>query len=290
MLIIRRIFGVLLIIASILGLVVSIAGIYLIWQIQPTLSSNLQNMLQLISQTLDTTGQGLVVTQQALKSSVDTIGNLQSTIETTAKTIGSTNPMIDEISSMMAQDLPDTILATQSSLKTAQQSAQVIDGVLGTLSSIPLIGAGIGYNPEVPLSDALGQVADSLEGLPESLSNMEESLKNTQSNVETFQTDLEVMATSVSQIQKSVAQYDQVINGYQQSIGQIKQRLDEISANIPNIVRSVAIGLIAFLVWLFLAQVGLLYQGYEMITEGVKKEEKKEAVKEELQTGEPGEG
>jgi methyl-accepting chemotaxis protein len=270
--IIRTVFGTLLIIAAILGLVVSVAGIYLIWQIQPTLSGNLQNILQLISQTLETTGQGLVVTQQALQSSVDTIGNLQSTIETTAKTIETTNPMIEDISGMMADDLPNTILATQTSLLTAQQSAQVIDSVLGTLSSIPLIGASIGYKPDVPLADALGQVAESLEGLPESLSSMEENLKNTQDSVQTFQTDLEVMAASVSQIQQSVAQYNQVIAGYQQSVSQIHQQLDDLSNNIPNIVRSLAIGLIAFLVWMFLAQVGLLYQGYEMIIEGRDKE------------------
>ncbi len=288
MIFIRRFFGVLLIIASILGLVVSIAGIYLIWQVQPTLSTNLQNVIQLISQTLETTGQGLVVTQQALKSSVDTIGNLQATIETTAKTIGTTNPMIDEIGGLLAKDMPDTIETTRSSLLTAQESAKVIDSVLTTLSSINILGIGLGidYNPAVPLADSLGQVAGSLEGLPESLSNMEKSLKTTQSNVEVFQTDLEVMATSVSQIQQNVAQYDQVIGGYQQSLGQIQQQLDAISADIPNIVRSVAIGLIAFLVWLLLAQVGLLYQGYEMITEGGKKEEKKQEDKPEVKNEE----
>jgi len=35
------------------------------------------------------------------------------------------------------------------------------------MSGIPLIGPSIGYDPEVPLSEALGQVAQNLEDLPD---------------------------------------------------------------------------------------------------------------------------
>ncbi len=118
----------------------------------------------------------------------------------------------------MEENLPDTIRATQTSLDTAQQSAATIDTVLRAMSGIPLIGPSIGYDPDVPLSDALGQVATSLENMPDTFIGMQDNLKTTQNSLQTFEADLTVMADSVGQIQSSVAQYDQVIGGYQASL------------------------------------------------------------------------
>ncbi len=266
MTIIRRIFGLLLIIAAIGGLIISIAGIYYLWRLEPSMVSGMQNTVTLLADTLEATSQGLVVTKDALKNSVGMIGNMQTTLETTAKTIESTDPMINDIAELMDKQLPDTIRATQQSLNTAQESAAVIDSVLGTLSSIPLLGSGIGYSPDVPLATALGDVSKSLEGLPESFAGMEENLRNTQSNVQTFQADLTVVAESVGQIEASVAQYEQVVNAYQESLGQVQSQMAQLSTNAPTYVHTLVVAITAFLVWMILAQIGLFTQGYEMFT------------------------
>jgi peptidoglycan hydrolase CwlO-like protein len=276
MTIIRRIIGVLLILAAIGGLIFSIVALSAIWNAQTAMTTGLQNTLDLLGQTLSTTSQGLVITRQSLQNSVELIGNLQATVETTAEAIGSTNPLVDEIARLMKDDLPTTIRAVQTSLRTAQQSAAAIDTVLGALRGIPLIGSSIGYNPEVPLADALGDVAESLESLPDSFLAMQDNLKNTQSNLQTFEADLTVMADSVGQIQSSVAQYDQVIGGYQASLDQVLAQIEALSANLPNIVRMLSIGLTAFLVWMAIAQLGLFTQGWELLTESRKRGEQEE--------------
>lgn len=276
MMIIRRILGVLLILAAVGGLIFSIAALVGIWQVEPNLTTSLQTTITLLSDTLETTSQGLVVTNAALQTSVDTIGNLQSTLETTAKVIQSTNPMVDDIAALMSDKLPETIAATQQSLNTARDSAQVIDALLQSLSSLPLIGASIGYSPEVPLSEALGEVAASLTELPNSFASMEENLRTTQSNLQTFEADMTVMATSIGQIQQSVAQYEQVVTGYQNSINQVQSQLETLSASLPQIVRGLVLGLTAFLVWMAIAQLGLFTQGWELLTERPRRERAEE--------------
>jgi methyl-accepting chemotaxis protein len=265
---IRKIIGLFLIVAAIGGLIFSIAGLVLVWRVESQATKGLQNFVDVLSQTLETTGQGLAVTQQALKSSVDTVSALQTTFQTTATTIKSSGPMVDEISKLMSEDLPKTVNSTESSLRTAQESAKVIDSVLSTLSSIPLIGSGIGYNPQTPLDQALGEVADSLTDLPNSFTNMADSLKNTSSNLETFQADLTVMAASIGEIEKSVAQYESVVANYQKSISQLNSNLSGFKSNLPNIVRTVVIGLTIFLVWMAIVQFGLFTQGVELMFEG----------------------
>ncbi len=182
--------------------------------------------------------------------------------------------MVTEITTLFDTNLPETIRATEQSLRTAQESALVIDSVLSTLSSIPLIGSGIGYNPDVPLSAALGEVADSLTGLPESFSSMEKSLTETGGNLETFQADLTVMAELIGEIENSVAQYDLVIVGYQQSLDQVKAGLKGLEESLPNTMRMLLMAVTVFLVWMAIAQLGLLTQGWELITENPKKADK----------------
>jgi len=278
---IRKIIGLFLIVAAVGGLIFSIAGLVLAWRVESRVTAGMQNFVDVLSQTLQTTSQGLTITQQALKSSVDTVSSLQTTVQTTAKTIKSSGPMVDEISNLMTTDLPNTVKSTESSLRTAQESAKVIDSVLSTLSSIPLIGSGIGYNPQVPLDQALGQVADSLTDLPDSFANMADSLKASSSNLETFQADLSVMAESIGEIEKSVAQYESVVGNYQKSLDNLNSNLSNIKGSLPNIVRSALIGLTIFLVWMVIVQFGLLTQGLELMFE------ERPARKKEIEEKEP---
>lgn len=277
---IRKIIGIALVIAAIGGLIFSISGLILIWRVEANLTAGLQNGVELLIQTLKTTSEGLNVTQQALKGSVDTISSLQSTVETTAITIKSTVPLVEEISRLMEQDLPNTILAVQQSLFTAQKSAKVIDGVLSALSGIPLVGRGIGYDPEVPLSTALGEVAESLDGLPDSFASMQESLTETTDNLGRYEADLTMMAESIGQIESSVAQYKLVVEGYQNSLTQLQNSLAQLQANLPQIIRILTIGLTIFLVWMAIAQLGLFTQGIELILESRSKKEEVSSLEE----------
>jgi len=277
--ILRKLIGLLLIIAAIGGLVFSLAGLVFVSRVEARVTNGLQDAVDLLSQTLTTTAQGLTVTESALKGSVDTIRSLQGTVETTALTIKTSKPMVDEISKVMTDELPKTIHSTQSSLLTAQESAKVIDSVLSTLSSIPLIGSSIGYNPEVPLAQALGEVADSLTNLPDSFANMAESLQESSSNLETFHADLTVMAASIGEIEASVAQYDAVVGGYQKSISTLNTRMADFKVNLPSIVRTVVLGLMIFFIWMAIVQFGLFTQGWELIFEAKPSRKKEQAEK-----------
>jgi len=263
----RKLIGILLLLAAVLGLIFSIGAIAFVWRIEQPLAENLVSTIDLLSQTMEITADGLEITQVAIRSSVDTISALQSTVQTTASTIKSSGPMVEEINALMQTDLPNTIQATEASLRAASQSARVIDGLLGTFSSIPLVGSSLNYNPDVPLSAALSDVADNLSSLPQAFDNMAESLEETTSNIETFQADLSVMAESIGQIESSVAQYEQVIAGYQYSITQVVAGLDNLKTNIPTFVHFLILAMTVFFVWMAIAQLGLLTQGWELVTE-----------------------
>lgn len=259
----NRLTGFLLILAALIGLIFSLGGIFALQRVKPTLTSSLIDVVRLIGTTLETTGQGLEVTQQSLKSSIDSISALQTTIESTAQTLGSTQPVLSDITNLLKEDLPETIQATQQSLTTAQESAAVIDSVLLTFSKIPLIG--VPYQPSVPLPQALGEVAQSLEGLPEKFIAMTENLENTGDNLAVVEADLKTVAVTVSQIQNSVSEYDTVLKNYQNSVAQVKVQLDALVESMPRLVNLLVLALTIFLAWMAIANLGLLTQGWELM-------------------------
>ncbi|MBN1147592.1 MAG: hypothetical protein JXA78_10065 [Anaerolineales bacterium] len=261
----RRIIGILLVTAAIGGLVFSIVGIVGVWRYKAAAVESLTTTVQILGDTLDTTVAGLEVTQESLQGAVSSLGALQGTLQTTAKTVESTEPVMGEISRMMEEDLPEAITAAQTSLQAAQSSAAVIDGVLMTISGIPLIGSSINYNPEVTLAEALGQVSGSLDGLPDSFAAMEDGLSDTSHNLQVLQVDFALMVDAVKQIEIAVAQYEAVVGGYQGSVAQVQAQLDLLAKNIPTIVNILSWGLTIFLVWMAIAQIGLFTQGMERL-------------------------
>src|SRR5690606_30478432 len=126
---------------------------------------------------LDITAQGLTVADQSLSESIASLEGLKITVEATAGTIRETTPLVETLADLMGEDLPSALESARTSLDAAQESARIIDGVLGALSFLP----GVNYNPPVPLNEALADVSDSISGLPESFAAMEESLDNASS-------------------------------------------------------------------------------------------------------------
>ncbi len=267
MIVLRRAIGFLLILAAVSGLAISLLGIISLWRLYPRVSASLETGVSLIGETLETTADGLSITQEALESSLETIVALHALTQSSAQTIAASQPLLDEIAQMMETTLPNTLEATQQSLRTAQSSARVVDGLLGALSIIPFVGSSLGYNPEVPLATALGEVADSLDGLPASLEATAGSLKEAKDSFQTFEADLSEVSLSIAQIQTHVAEYERVIQNYQASLERVERRLAALQASIPNAVRTVSWALTAFLIWLAVAQIGLFTQGWELLTE-----------------------
>jgi methyl-accepting chemotaxis protein len=272
------IIGVLLILASLAGLVICIGGIYLAWQTRGTLVANVNQTLSLLETTLKATGDALVVANESLDTAGQSVDALSETIRTTGRSVTDTGPMIDALSQLTTEDLPQTIRTTQGALEAAQSSARVIDSTLRVVTAIPLLPVEP-YNPQVPLSVSLGEVSQSLEPLPESLRSMQSSLTTARSNLDEIGGQFDTIATDVTEINASLTNAKDVIGQYQQVVGTLQAQLAQAKGGLPNLVNSLAWLFTIVLVWLGLTQVGLLMQGFEMIGMGLIRPEKQVAVR-----------
>lgn len=297
---IRRLLGLLVMVAGILGLVISLAGLVGVWYITPTISTYATSTIDTLHTSVTTSQKVMQVTGQALSATVDSVDALSEMLGTTALTVQDTQPVLTQLDTIMGETLPSTLESTANSLKTAQEAAGVLDSAIKSLetfqvlmSGVPMVGSLLpkpekAYNPEVPLADSLGEMADNLVGLPETFSNMSDDLARVDDNMLTIQGNLETMSDSVGLISKSLQEYQTMVAQSDASMESIATILDNTQTNLPRILNGLSIGLSLFLVWLLVIQVVVFSQGLELYrgTAGHMEGGKTKEVSENKETGE----
>lgn len=274
--IIRRILGVLVMIAGVLGLVLSIGGLVMLWMAKPQVVSYMTSTVDLLNNTITSSQKTMEVTRQALGSAVESIDALSVMLGSTASSLEGTAPVIEQVNTLMGENLPDTFESATSSLESAQQAAVVLDSSIRSLeafqaamSGVPLVSAFIqqptqSYNPEKPLAESLGEVAQELDQLPAMFISMSEDLDKADDNLETIQTSLTTMSTSVKGISASLSEYDAMLAQSEDSMGNLAPVLSGIQSNLPVAVDTVVLVLTLLMLWLLAVQVVVLTQGWEL--------------------------
>jgi methyl-accepting chemotaxis protein len=259
-----RLTGFLLIFAAALGLILAVAGLLGVWRYKASAEAFLITQMELAVSVMDTTAQGLGVADTALQTTQTTVQTLNQTVQTLAQSITDTAPLMDSLSVVLGKDFPKTIETTQTSLKSAQASAKIIDDVLRVVTAIPFF-PGKPYDPEVPLNVALGDVSRSLDGMPASFRQMESDLTKANANLTLMQSDIEQIADNVLQVQTNLEQARKVIAQYEQATLQLRDRLQWLQEKTPAAVNIASAVFSLFLLWFVVAQLGLLTQGLDLL-------------------------
>ena len=274
--VLRRTLGVIVMIAGILGLVLSLAGLIMVWVVKPTIAVYANSTIATLNQSVSTSQSVMEITGQALGATIDSVDALSAMLSTTAATIEDTRPVLDGIDTILAETLPATLGATTDSLNSAQGAARVLESAIQSLeafrsllSNAPLIGGMVGqteetYKPEKPLADSLGELASNLETLPDTFIEMSVNLSSSGDNLESIQENLVTMSDSVKLISSSLSEYERMINQSQSSMDNLTSILTNIQNNLAGILNVVGIALSMFFVWLLVAQIVILSQGWEL--------------------------
>ncbi len=260
----RKLFGFLLLVAAVAGIIFSIFGVVEVWRYRPILTQTVGDNLAVLDQTLSTTEDGLTVVGQMVQIITTDVGSLYTTTQALAQAIHATNPMLDSLTLLAGKTLPDAISATQSSLASAQGSALLIDNVLSVLTSIPFLPVEQ-YKPEVPLHTALAQVSTSLDEIPASLATINTSLISGKANLGQMEGELNNISETVKGISDNLDSAQKVIDQYKQITIQLKTHVEAAQLAAPGWITGIAWGATFVLVWLLIAQLGLCMQGLDLL-------------------------
>lgn len=260
----ERIIGIALVIAAVLGLIFNIAGLVLVPRFERAVLQSTTNTLAIWEGTLETTDSGLVILDASLDNTIATMNSVEATTRGVARTVEDTSPLLETLATLTGEELPATVEQTQLSLAAAQDGIATLELLLFTLGEIPLLNLPL-YNPPVPLTESLAEVSGSLTPMVDSFQEIERSVTEAETNLGLVQEEIDTLANNLNQIDRTivdakgvVSQYKQVVSDQREVIGTLRQ------SALPGITWGSRI-LSMILLWLAIAQVGLLSQGLEMI-------------------------
>jgi hypothetical protein len=274
--ILRRVLGIFVMVAGLIGLLLSLAGLFGLWYFRPVVVASVDATIATLTSSVDTSQRAMEITNQALGATVASVDALSAMLNATAKSVEDTKPMMDQVNIVMGVKMPAMMEATTASIKTSQEAAasmeetiQTLDTFRTAMSASPFVGAFVPasekkYDPEKPLAVSLGEVAASLEDMPAAFIEMAVSMDNADNNLEVIQANLTTMSQSVSLISGSLRDYQVMIGQSQGSMEDLKVMLSGIQENLYTILNGLTIVLGLLIVWMLAVQVVVFSQGWEL--------------------------
>ena len=260
----RRLVGLLLVIAATAGFIFSVVALFELWRYRPVVTQSVIDDLALFDQTLITTQESLTIVGQVMQTITVDITSLKTSTEALALSIHDTNSTLDSLTTLTGKDFPAAISATQTSLASAQSSALLIDNILAALTNLPFSPLSA-YKPDVPLHTALAQVSTSLDSLPSSLATINTSLTDGKTNLSVVEVELNKISKTTEVISNTLGSAQTVIDQYNIATTQLKVRVEDTQRMAPAWMTMITWILSFLLVWLLIAQIGLYSQGFEML-------------------------
>ena len=255
----KRIFGIVLVIVSIVSLIISAGGVIALWGARPAINMALEDTFQLVSETAVTTQQALNVADQALQDAAKTIAVLSGSITSLAKSMGGAQDALTSVTQLVQTDLPKTIDTAQTALESAAATAKVVDNFLSGISRISFLN--INYNPEVPLDKAITNIGDSLNDLPATLTKIGSDLNNVNSSMPDMVKAIDSLGTTISSITSTLDKAQTVIKDYAAQLVRASVAVQQISDGVPTYVTLFIAVLTFIMLWIIAVQIIVLAVG-----------------------------
>ena len=265
---IRRILAVAigsaLLIAGILGLGLSIGGLVILPRLERQIETVAADQLEILDRALAATADGLTTAQASLDQAAEALDSLESVMGSVGQAISDTAPVLDVATDLLSEQLPTTIESTQETLTAVATSAQIVDDILVGLSAIPLLGLDR-YNPDVPLRQGFQDVADGLEGIPGLLLAAGEGLSAGAGSLQDIEAGFAAMGQDIGEAGTSLESAQSVLGDYQEIVSDLQTTLSSVGGSLPGWLRTLRWSLTLVLVWLGVAQLGLITRGWELL-------------------------
>ncbi len=259
----RKVFGIVLIIFTVIGLLFSIFGIVQVWRLRLPVANKAYESLVFSESVVNTSISGLEVVDSSLTNIRKSMDSLENSTQLIAQSMEDTSKMINSFSNLFKGDLKDTLENTNISLVAAQSSALIIDNLLYGLSKIPLLG--IYYEPPKPLNEALKEIGDTIKDMPQSMDDISTNLTDSNDNLLSLRNGIDDISQSFENFQTDLSNAQDVITDYLTNLNEIQANLQRAQEKIFTWSIWAAVVFTILILLIIITQVAAILQGYEMM-------------------------
>lgn len=254
-----KLIGTFFIIVSIIGILFSLTGMTTIWILKPRMQKSAKDFLTTSEDFLENTNESLMVLDSALENTRENLLIIEESFNDLDTTFSSVSESLDIASTLVGDDLSQTIVNAQTALSSSASTAQIIDRTLLFIASIPLIGAD--YRPEVPLHISLEEVASELEDVPASLKIIEQSMNDTSEGILILNDNLSELTGNLGDFDADLADAQDVLNEYISILNGFLDRIRNLQKNLSLYIILLSLFFTGLFLLLGTSQVSVLLHG-----------------------------
>ncbi len=273
---IRKFIGIIIILISLVGVALSIGGTMKAPAILDDIAAGLDDTLALTVKSLDTVQDSLLLAKETVDEANKGLDSVTVLAGDLGTTIEETRPLLDEVTAVTSEDVPDSIRTMQAAIPNMAEAAAVIDSALVTLSKFKIdekilgfelkYDLGIDYDPSIPFDETVYELGSSMDGLPERLESLTSELAVADTNLAAISGDMETIAGDLEGINGRIAEIPALIDEYISLITELSDAIRQSRTRIQATFDTIKLGVTIVLVWLGLMQLAPLYLGLEMLT------------------------
>ncbi len=247
----------------VVGIVMDFLGILLIPFLTARISSWVDERLISVAQETTRLSDSIQQINTTINNGVVVLGTAETTIRSIESSIEDTGPLIDSSASLIGDQAPQIIDDTHDALLAAEEGAGAIDQVLRNLAKISFL-TGVSYAPEIPLDEAISEVADSLEPLPDDLRRVGDELGQIRSGIKDVGSALKVAGDDLKAFTEDLGSKDETLAELADDLQVLSEEIDNARGTIHLVVLAGAIFLEFLLIGHVTGQAAIYYVGREM--------------------------
>jgi methyl-accepting chemotaxis protein len=271
----RKIVGVAFVLIGFAGLALSAAGAFMSRQIIDDLGGAAENALALISESLDTVDDTLILTKQTVGEVTEGLDTVGLAAVNLSDTINDTQPILEQVTQVAARDVPDSLETVQAAIPNVAQAAGAIDDTLKILNAfqversifgVPIqFDLGIDYDPESPLSETVLELGQGLEELPVGLRALEDDLSTANESFLTIGDNVQTIAEDLERVNSSVSELEPLIDEYIRLAAESAELTRQTQAALSQQLQTAKLVTTLLFVWLGLSQLVPFYLSWELL-------------------------
>ncbi len=272
---IRRLVGLIIIIIGLSGIALSVIGMRTAPRTIDTIGDSLEANLVLVSESLDTVQETLLLAQSTISEVTGGLDTVESSAVHLGLTLDQTRPLLDQVSTIASDEVPQSLDAIQATMPDLVQVAAAIDDTLTVLNSfrvdqqilgIPIkFDLGIDYDPAVPFDESVSQIGRSFETLPGQLRDLDEYVVVANDNLALISEDVLAISGDLDGVNGRIAELNPLLEDYLRIVVELndstRQTRQIILGELTTLKRITTIAL----AWVALSQLAPLYLGLELL-------------------------
>lgn len=271
----KRLLGLIILLVGLIGVGIAIAGAVMLPDMLDRIHANLEATLLQMSSGLDTAEESLLLAKAMVADVGTTLTTVETNMEDLGQAVNETRPFLDQVSTVAANELPESIETLQTAIPDMAQVAGVVDDTLTTLNRFRIdesflgfdinYSLGVDYNPEVPFDVTVLRLGESLEGLPGSLRSLQVYANVTIDNLDEISQGLYEIADDMEAVNGRLTEVDPLLNDYLQLITETNDATRQIRAQMSSQLDRLHSATLFAMIWLALSQLAPIYLGWELL-------------------------